>query len=53
MGMFARILVSGTKVLISPTITPFVGVLNQTNATHISLTVPPGFDGKFYRLRHP
>lgn len=25
----------------------------QTNATHISITVPPGVGSKFYRLRHP
>jgi hypothetical protein len=25
----------------------------QTNATHISITVPPGAGSKFYRLRHP
>jgi hypothetical protein len=24
----------------------------QTNATHISITLPPGTDSKFYRLRH-
>ena len=24
-----------------------------TNATHISITVPPGVGSKFYRLRHP
>jgi hypothetical protein len=25
----------------------------QTNATHISITVPPGAGSAFYRLRHP
>ena len=25
----------------------------QTNATHISITVPPGVGSQFYRLRHP
>lgn len=25
----------------------------QTNATHISITVAPGVESQFYRLRHP